>query len=269
MPKAQKPLATAGVQLPDLVVRNIGLDPANNVLVTVTNIGKGRLPNGSEISARVNFKDDDHFSTEFVSDVILNNPLACEGGGIAKPGGSTTYRLDVKVLQPIAVEVIVNTDQSIKEENTINNRLIQEVWPIEACPTKQTRITNADPEPAATLQQPTTGHSIKVCVDEKAVVYLTPADIDELPLVNYTIAGKSCYGHPIIEAIKLARTRSLRKTNRPSHERRHMIKVELQFTKDLVNGKLILTKTDRGTYNLVSPEIPSDKWVIDVSELAF
>jgi len=101
--------------LPDLVVDQIRCETGNHITFIVKNAGTGPLSVGWMSLADV-----------FVDGIKkgsfnLTAPTSTTGGGIAAPGGTSTYVTALTLAASVAVRVIVDSTSGITESNETNN----------------------------------------------------------------------------------------------------------------------------------------------------
>ena len=102
--------------LPDLVVKSISLTTGNKIQVTFANVGKGPLPLLWSSTADVHVDD-----VKKGAIWIAEAPSYSTGGGIAYPGGTSTFLTAWTAVPPISVTVIVDPLKNIIESNEQNN----------------------------------------------------------------------------------------------------------------------------------------------------
>ncbi len=136
---------TWAAQLPDLIVDRIECGPGNKLLVTIKNSGVAALPAGWLAVADV------YFDGVKKGSFGLNSPTSTTGGGIASPGGSSTYLLAWDILTAVTVRVVADATNGIPESDEQNNSLTQVLTPQTAAPPPTTT-----PPPPTTSQAPPT-----------------------------------------------------------------------------------------------------------------
>jgi len=110
---------------PDLIVDRIECGPGNKLSVTIKNVGSGALPGGWIAVAEAYFDGAKRGAFD------LKHPTSTVGGGIAKPGGSSTYLVAWDIARPVIVRVLVDPTNNITESNEQNNIREQKVEPCE------------------------------------------------------------------------------------------------------------------------------------------
>ena len=102
-------------ELPDLVVDGIESTAGGNVSFSVRNAGRGELPIGWKSLAEV------HVCGAQAGTVDLTLPSSAASGGIAIPGGRSTYTTMWAVDGTCPVEVVLDPMDQIDESNEQNN----------------------------------------------------------------------------------------------------------------------------------------------------
>jgi len=141
----KKPLTTPTVTLkaPDLVVKEIKCGPGNKLQFTVVNIGTGPLPSGWKAVADVLF---DGKKMGFID---LSKPTS---GDITPPGGTAIYLVPFDIVKPVAVRVVVDATNSIKETNEENNVMTAKVAPCEKTGLPDLKVVHTDHQPAGEIR---------------------------------------------------------------------------------------------------------------------
>ena len=93
------------------------------------------------------------------------------------------------------------------------------------------------------------------------------AEVDKMPTVNIAADGKNYTGPTLATLLTQAGVTSYSKLTIKGWVKGRIATAELVVTKDEVNDKLILRRTNSDTYSLASPDIDADSWIIDVNEL--
>ena len=101
--------------LPDLVVDQIRCETGNCITFTLKNAGTGLLPAGWRSVADVFV---DGIKKGFFD---LTAPTSTTGGGIAAPGGTSTYITALTFAAPVVVRVIADSTSDVIESNESNN----------------------------------------------------------------------------------------------------------------------------------------------------
>ena len=101
--------------LPDLVVDQIGCETGNHITFTLKNAGTGPLPPGWRSLADVFV---DGIKKGFFD---LTAPTSTTGGGIAAPGGTSTYITALTFATPVVVRVVADSTMDITESSESNN----------------------------------------------------------------------------------------------------------------------------------------------------
>jgi hypothetical protein len=137
----ERPLTTLPVTIkaPDLVVKEIKCGPGNKLQFTVSNIGTGPLPSGWKAVADV------FFDGKKMGHIDLGRPTS---GDIMPPGGTATYLVVFDIVKPVAVRVVVDATNSIKETNEGNNIMTAKVAPCEKVGLPDLKVVHTDHQPA-------------------------------------------------------------------------------------------------------------------------
>jgi hypothetical protein len=109
--------------------------------------------------------------------------------------------------------------------------------------------------------------AIKVSQGGQTRLILSPAEIEAIPAVTIKADGKDYTGPTIASILARAGISSFSKVIIAGYANGRLATVELPLEKAAINEQLIVRKTNQGTFSLASPNIKSDDWVIDVSEL--
>jgi hypothetical protein len=54
--------------------------------------------------------------------IPLHNPTSTTGGGIEKPGGTSTYFVALAITSPVSVDFYIDSTNEIREANEVNNK---------------------------------------------------------------------------------------------------------------------------------------------------
>ena len=110
--------------LPDLTVKNIYCSSDNRITVDIANIGSAPLPSG--YFGKFEVYVDGTYAGWFDLSTV---PTYSTGGGIAVPGGISTYIVVIKITKTSTVKVIVDSANNIAESNESNNTLTLTISP--------------------------------------------------------------------------------------------------------------------------------------------
>lgn len=112
-------------RLPDLMVKEIKCGAGNKLQFTVANMG-GPLPLKWIGKSHVWINGSSLFDS-----IDLKNAATSTGGGIAAPGGTSTYITPHLIVTGILVKVETDYGNYIKEANEGNNALVSQLKPCE------------------------------------------------------------------------------------------------------------------------------------------
>ena len=107
--------------LPDLIIGNVSLNADCNVVVTITNQGKGYLPaavwdvEDTENCGVTLFMNDQEWGKKNLWEIDLNRSLDA-------PGGSITYTSELKVHGQADITAEIDAMGTINESDEANNR---------------------------------------------------------------------------------------------------------------------------------------------------
>jgi len=127
--------------------------------------------------------------------------------------------------------------------------------------------TKTEPTVPVAAQATPGGYSIKVSQGGKAVGSLGLGDLQGLPQVSVQADGKSQQGPTLLSAMKRAGVGEFQKVTVVGLGRERVAEAQLVLTRVQVTDSVVLDINKQGKAKLAGAEIPSERWVIDVSEI--
>ena len=117
------------------------------------------------------------------------------------------------------------------------------------------------------LNNNTEQYSVKVFLNGELLTFVSMDDLLALEQVSFTAENKDEEGPSLLSVLKLAGIGEFNEVTIIGLSRGRVASAELVLSRSQINGQVILDITNRGTTKLTSPDIPSNNWIIDVSEL--
>jgi len=102
--------------LPDLVVKDISC-MGGNLYITVENQGEGTLPEKWISLASL------YLDGVVQEDILLNMPTSTVDGGIAEPGGLSSYLFPFDVSATVRIDLYLDCNDELDESNEKNNQM--------------------------------------------------------------------------------------------------------------------------------------------------
>lgn len=115
--------------------------------------------------------------------------------------------------------------------------------------------------------QPEAGYRLRVSRAGLEVAQLTLADLRRLESVSFVSDGKEQTGPPLVEVLASAGIADFTAVSILGKSRGRLVSRELRLRRDQVTAQVILHLNKRGDTKLATPDLPSEQWVIDVTEL--
>ncbi len=131
------------------------------------------------------------------------------------------------------------------------------------CSQKQSLEASANSSEISSGKQ----YSILVLFNDRQIAPLNLDDLSRLEQVTFSAEGKEQRGPTLLSALKLNGISGFKEIKVVGYARGRVASSELTLKSGQVNDKVILAISKQGTAKLVSPDIPSKDWVIDVSKL--
>jgi hypothetical protein len=110
-------------------------------------------------------------------------------------------------------------------------------------------------------------YSVKIYLKGSFIKSITLDEIDALKKVTFSAEGKDEDGPKLTDVLKLADIVDFNQVTVVGLVKGRVASAELVLTRDQINDMVILDITNNGTTKLAGADIPSDNWIIDVSEL--
>ncbi len=110
-------------------------------------------------------------------------------------------------------------------------------------------------------------YALKVTEGGKVLARPSPADIRGLPSLKFIADGKEQEGPSLLSVLRLAGVQDFKRVTVIGMQRGRTHSAALPLDHAKVTDKVILDFNKRGETKLASPEIPSELWIIDVTEL--
>jgi hypothetical protein len=111
------------------------------------------------------------------------------------------------------------------------------------------------------------GYAVTIVQEGKALARLSLADLKALPQVTVTAGGREQTGPTISTVIAMAKVKEYSAVVVVGQVQGRYGTGELRLTRAQVTDRVLLDINNRGQTKLASPDIPAERWVVDVTEL--
>lgn len=110
-------------------------------------------------------------------------------------------------------------------------------------------------------------YSIKIYINDRLEYSITFDEIDALDKVAFSAENKDEEGPLLTDVLKAGGISFFNQVTVVGMSKGRLASAELVLTRDQIDNSVILDITNRGTTKLAGKNIPSNDWIIDVSEL--
>ncbi len=140
---------------------------------------------------------------------------------------------------------------------------------IQGCAATQPVDSRPGATPAVTpaVQGAAGGYALNVTEGGNIVARFSLNEIESLPSLKLTADGKEQEGPTVLSVLKRAGITNFTRITVVGLQRGRSHSALLPLDRAKVTDRVILSVNKRGKTKLVSPDIPSELWIVDVSEL--